>query len=61
MTKAQKKTNSEVPVATSCAKCPLRKAGAFKWAGSTFELVDEKKLAGMVGHVAAVGGARPFI
>ena len=39
----------------------LRKTGAFKWTGSTFELVDEKRLAGMVGHVAAVGGVRPLI
>ncbi len=39
----------------------LRKTGAFKWTGSTFELVDEKKLAAMVGHVAPVGGVRPFI
>ena len=39
----------------------LRKTGAFKWAGSTFELVDEKKLADMVGHIAGVGGVRPFL
>ena len=39
----------------------LRKSGAFKWTGSTFEIVDEKKLAAMVGPIAAAGGVRPFI
>lgn len=39
----------------------LRKTGAFKWTGSIFEIVDEKKLASMVGQVAAVGGVRPFL
>jgi hypothetical protein len=39
----------------------LRKTGVFKWAGSTFELVDERKLAEMVGQVTAVGGIRPFL
>jgi CRP/FNR family transcriptional regulator len=39
----------------------LRKTGAFRWVGSTFELVDERKLADMVGHLASVGGVRPFL
>ena len=39
----------------------LRKTGAFKWTGSTFELVDERKLAEMVGQLTAAGGIRPFL
>jgi len=39
----------------------LRKTGAFKWTGSTFELLDERKLAEMVGQVTAAGGIRPFL
>jgi CRP-like cAMP-binding protein len=39
----------------------LRKSGAFRWSGSTFELVDEQKLVDMVGQVANVGGVRPLL
>ncbi len=39
----------------------LRRTGAFKWVGTTFELLDEEKLAAMVGQVASIGGVRPFI
>lgn len=39
----------------------LRTLGAFKWAGSTFELLDEEKLVDYVGHVSSIGGVRPFI
>jgi CRP-like cAMP-binding protein len=39
----------------------LRRTGAFKWVGNTFELLDEEKLASMVGQVASIGGVRPFI
>jgi CRP/FNR family transcriptional regulator, anaerobic regulatory protein len=39
----------------------LRATGAFKWTGSTFELLDEQKLVELVGPVSGVGGVRPFI
>lgn len=39
----------------------LRRTGAFKWTGPTFELIDEDKLADLVGYVAAPGGLRPLI
>jgi len=39
----------------------LRKTGAFKWTGSTFELLDEKRLVDMVGPVTGIGGVRPFL
>jgi CRP/FNR family transcriptional regulator, anaerobic regulatory protein len=39
----------------------LRKIGAFKWTGTTFELVDEEKLADLVGHMSVIGGVRPFL
>ena len=39
----------------------LRRTGAFKWTGSTFELLDEKKLIHLVGHTAPAGEVRPFL
>jgi CRP/FNR family transcriptional regulator, anaerobic regulatory protein len=39
----------------------LRKSGAFKWTGSSFELLDEEKLADLVGPMAGVSGNRPFL
>jgi CRP-like cAMP-binding protein len=39
----------------------LRKLGAFKWAGSSFEVVDEERLEALVGPVWPAGGLRPFI
>jgi hypothetical protein len=49
------------PVHTNKTLKQLRKTGAFKWSGPTFELVDDDRLAGMVGHVAGIGGVRPII
>lgn len=39
----------------------LRRIGAFRWTGSTFELLDEDKLVDMVGPLASIGGVRPFL
>jgi CRP/FNR family transcriptional regulator, anaerobic regulatory protein len=39
----------------------LRRTGAFKWTGASFEMVDEKKLIDLVGPFAGPGGLRPFI
>ena len=39
----------------------LRRLGAFKWTGSTFEVVDEAKLEALVGTAGSIGGVRPFI
>jgi CRP/FNR family transcriptional regulator, anaerobic regulatory protein len=39
----------------------LRRIGAFRWTGSTFELLDEEKLVDMVGHLAGIAGVRPFL
>ena len=39
----------------------LRKTGAFKWSGTTFEMVDERKLVAIVGDVSPMQKARPFL
>lgn len=39
----------------------LRRLGAFKWTGSSFEVVDEAKLEALVGPTLSAGGMRPFI
>jgi len=39
----------------------LRKTGAFKWTGPTFELVDERGLADLVGLVPEPEAPRPLI
>lgn len=39
----------------------LRRTGAFKWTGTTFELIDEDKLTDLVGYAAVPGGVRPLI
>ena len=38
----------------------LRRTGAFKWTGSTFEVVDEKKLEALVGHGGGGRRRAPF-
>jgi hypothetical protein len=68
MMKARKKTSKKasghppvLPVHTNKTLKQLRKTGAFKWTGSTFELLDERKLAEMAGQQTAFSGIRPFI
>jgi CRP/FNR family transcriptional regulator, anaerobic regulatory protein len=39
----------------------LRRTGTFKWSGTEFELVDEKRLAEIAGDTAQVGGVRPLL
>jgi len=39
----------------------LRKTGTFKWTGSTFEMVDRKKLVEIAGYVSAGGARRPIL
>jgi hypothetical protein len=39
----------------------LRKMGAFKWTGTTLEILDEEKLEALVGPVTEPGMPRPFI
>ena len=39
----------------------LRKTGYFKWSGSTFEMVDEQRLAEATGEAAPVESLRPFL
>lgn len=39
----------------------LRRTGAFKWTGTTFEPIDGDKLTDLVGYVAAPGGVQPLI
>jgi CRP/FNR family transcriptional regulator len=39
----------------------LRKTGYFKWSGTSFEMVDEAKLAELVGHLTPIDGVRPLL
>lgn len=39
----------------------LRAAGAFRWTGTLFELLDEEKMLEMAGHPALPGGFRPLL
>lgn len=39
----------------------LRKTGSFKWSGTSFEMVDEKKLRELAGHAPPGETLRPFL